>query len=219
METLTNFSKVNHFNLLCQSIFDLFNPQEFSNIENIEYLKDNPEDNNINIDYNNNNKLYWVEDKDKFEHFNFKIYSMNYKDFTVINIINLLYFVPIFKITYYKNKYEVKTPGNEYFTLDENMNILAMSSGLKKFSKIQKKYKNSLNSGSERNIIEGKNFYCIFDITKGFFHFLLILICIPIQFSLSIISNIFHFEFPNVKKLTETMEINNFIFNTHQKAY
>ena len=157
MEAITNFSKVRQFNTLSKKVFDLFSRNQFKNIENIEvYLPDSPKDNKIAINYDNNNTLYWVENQDAFEHLNYKSYSINYKEYTVITLVNLLYFVPIFKIICYKNenKFKVITPGNESLILDEEMNILEISDKLKKIPKLAK-YQSSK---SEQNHSESNRY-------------------------------------------------------------
>ena len=192
MESIINFSKVNQYNEVCKYIINLINQNEFIYNDNIEYLPDNPEDNYINIDYNNNSKLYWVEDNDNFENFNYKIYSMNYIDFTVMTIINLLYFVPVCKIICDKNKniYKVITPGNESFVMDKNMNIIKISNGLKNFPTINNNYENSLRSTSTNEL--KKKIYDILIVLV-----FIIPICIIIDYTFSyIISasiNIFYF--------------------------
>ena len=141
MEETTNFSKVKQLNTICNNVFNMFEPDQFKFIPNIqEYLPNNPEDNdNIIIDYDNNNKLYWIENQNAFDHFKYKIYSTNYKEYTVITLVNLLYFVPIFKIIWYKyeNKFKVIAPGDESLVLDEKMNILEISDGLKEIPKFK----------------------------------------------------------------------------------
>ena len=149
MELITNFSKVNQYNTTAKKLYKLISNSQFKLIkDNQEYLHDNPEDNNnITIDYN---KLYWIENQDQFEHFNYKIYSNNYKEYTVITLVNLLYFVPICKIIKYKydNKFKVKVPGNEYFIIDEKMNISQLSDGLKNIPEFKNLIKISSNSNA-----------------------------------------------------------------------
>ena len=141
MEETTNFSKVRQLNIILKYVYEMFGPDQFKFIPNIqEYLPNNPEDNdNIVIDYDYNNKLYWVENQSTFDHFKYTIYSTNYKEYTVITLVNLLYFVPILKIIWYKyeNKFIVKAPGNESLVLDEKMNILEISEGLKNIPKFK----------------------------------------------------------------------------------
>ena len=160
MEETTNFSKVRQLNIILKYVYEMFGPDQFKFIPNIqEYLPNNPEDNdNIVIDYDNNNKLYWVENQSYFDHFKYKIYSTNYKEYTVITLVNLLYFVPILKIIWYKyeNKFIVKAPGNESLVLDEKMNILEISDGLKNIPK----FKNLIEKQSN---FDGQDKYMIYE--------------------------------------------------------
>ena len=99
MEETTNFSKVRQLNIILKHVYEMFGPDQFKFIPNIqEYLPNNPEDNdNILIDYDNNNKLYWVENQSTFDHFKYTIYSTNYKEYTVITLVNLLYLYQFLK--------------------------------------------------------------------------------------------------------------------------
>lgn len=132
----TYFPKVRQFNIMLDTIVQQFIPP---NKNNPYFLYQDPRDNgNIIINYNDNNKLFWIEPPKIFNINEYKYYTLNYKSKIITKVYYLLYFVPIFIIIYYiKEKiFEIRAPENESMKIDENYKIISISKNLKNFAQI-----------------------------------------------------------------------------------
>ena len=162
------FPKIRQINYVDEIIACRFLPPAPQTKNDPFYLPQDPTENNIIINYDKNNVLYWIEPPKKFDINEYKFYSYNYKDVIITIVYQLLYFVPIFIIIYYieKKEFEIRAPEDQSLTIDENYNILSISKKLGKYAKIgetlfdynsnvKKSYLNN-NKENYNNIINNK---------------------------------------------------------------
>lgn len=137
----------------------------------------------------------------------------------MITLVNLLYFVPIFKIICYKykNEFKIITPGNEFLIVDEKMNILKISKGLKKFPKFKESSDNSFYPNFTRYKEKMKNNYINpYYFIAGLFSFVAFIISsIPSIFTISV--NIIYYMIDTTISLFQSLFslLKNMDYNQH----
>ena len=153
------FSEIRKLTILKDEVINYFENPEIK-----EYLPENPKYNRIEIDYDNNTKLYWVKGNNGY-----KVYSLNYKNYIIMIIYDLLYFVPCFTITYNKNgdNYKIEAPKNDYLIVNEDFEILKISKRLKPYAKIGDKLEDYHNN--IKKIIESNDSHIFKKILKFIF--------------------------------------------------
>ena len=194
VENRNIFSEIKKLDGLSKEIITFFKSPENKKFK--EILPENPKDNKIEIDYNNNTKLYWVKGNNIH-----KVYSENYKNYIIMIIYDLLYFVPCFIITYNKNKneYKIEAPGNEYLVVDKDFKILKISEELKLYAKIGdelRDYYTNIEKEAKFNTRD-KNDFSLENIFKG------LLSIISILFTIIIVPQ--YIIFPLIRIIFKTM--------------
>ena len=130
------FPKLQKLDFMYKKITERFIPPEKNNKY---FLHQDPrENNNIKINYEINNTLFWMEPPKIFDINDYIHYTLNYKNVIITTVYHLFYFVPIFIIIYYieKKVFEILAPENESMEIDINYKILFISPKLEKFAKV-----------------------------------------------------------------------------------